>query len=247
MIGGRRITVDRHAQPTTFVPGGRGPSSRGTPLEAAFKGQAGNLTGNIALNAAGQAAPAAGHGQRGHRRTMALNVNAVVATPPTARFVAGPHLHAAEPEDRRRRWRALPGSLCRHGDAGPAAPRPRRRTARRRRPEARASGAPPIGGSVEEILGALEWQVQCFSAKANELGVMLFMHPQPAEGTTLNPSSERGGLGNTIASKDRVPVAPDFRRDADQVTQLKFQRPRRRLPGVLQRPVGCALRARSGR
>ena len=57
-----------------------------------------------------------------------------------------------------------------------------------------------IGGSVE---GAelSDRKFDPFWAKAEELGVLLFMHPQPAPGTTQNPRlAGRGGLGNTIGN-----------------------------------------------
>jgi aminocarboxymuconate-semialdehyde decarboxylase len=57
-----------------------------------------------------------------------------------------------------------------------------------------------IGGSVEgQELSDRKFDP--FWAKAEELGVMLFMHPQGAQGTTQNPRLEgRGGLGNTIGN-----------------------------------------------
>src|SRR3970282_2002477 len=57
-----------------------------------------------------------------------------------------------------------------------------------------------IGGSVEgQELSDRKFDP--FWAKAEELGVLLFMHPQPAPGTTQNPRlGGRGGLGNTIGN-----------------------------------------------
>ena len=57
-----------------------------------------------------------------------------------------------------------------------------------------------IGGSVEgEELSARKFDP--FWAKAEELGIMIFMHPQPAPGTTQNPRLQgKGGLGNTIGN-----------------------------------------------
>lgn len=57
-----------------------------------------------------------------------------------------------------------------------------------------------IGGSVEgEELSNRRFDP--FWAKAEELGVLLFMHPQQAPGTTQNPRlSGKGGLGNTIGN-----------------------------------------------
>jgi aminocarboxymuconate-semialdehyde decarboxylase len=57
-----------------------------------------------------------------------------------------------------------------------------------------------IGGSVEgEELSDRKFDP--FWAKAEELGVLLFMHPQAAPGTTQNPRLQgKGGLGNTIGN-----------------------------------------------
>ena len=57
-----------------------------------------------------------------------------------------------------------------------------------------------IGGSVEgQELSDRKFDP--FWAKAEELGVLLFMHPQPAPGTTQNPRlGGKGGLGNTIGN-----------------------------------------------
>ena len=57
-----------------------------------------------------------------------------------------------------------------------------------------------IGGSVEgQELSDRKFDP--FWAKAEELGVLLFMHPQPATGTTQNPRLQgKGGLGNTIGN-----------------------------------------------
>ena len=57
-----------------------------------------------------------------------------------------------------------------------------------------------IGGSVEgQELSDRKFDP--FWAKAEELGVMLFMHPQPAPGTTTNPRLQgKGGLGNIIGN-----------------------------------------------
>jgi aminocarboxymuconate-semialdehyde decarboxylase len=57
-----------------------------------------------------------------------------------------------------------------------------------------------IGGSVEgEELSDPKFDP--FWAKAQELGVLVFMHPRNAPGTTQNPRLRgRGGLGNTIGN-----------------------------------------------
>jgi len=57
-----------------------------------------------------------------------------------------------------------------------------------------------IGGSVEGM-ELSDRKFDPFWAKAEELGVMLFMHPQNAPGTTNNPRLQgKGGLGNTIGN-----------------------------------------------
>jgi aminocarboxymuconate-semialdehyde decarboxylase len=57
-----------------------------------------------------------------------------------------------------------------------------------------------IGGSVEGV-ELSDRKFDPFWAKAEELGVVLFMHPQPAQGTTQNPRLQgKGGLGNTIGN-----------------------------------------------
>src|SRR5215813_9505254 len=57
-----------------------------------------------------------------------------------------------------------------------------------------------IGGSVEGM-ELSDRKFDPFWAKAEELGVLLFMHPQPAPGTTENPRLQgKGGLGNTIGN-----------------------------------------------
>lgn len=57
-----------------------------------------------------------------------------------------------------------------------------------------------IGGSCEgQELSDRKFDP--FWAKAEQLGVMLFMHPQAAPGTTQNPRLQgKGGLGNTIGN-----------------------------------------------
>ena len=57
-----------------------------------------------------------------------------------------------------------------------------------------------IGGSVEgQELSDRKFDP--FWAKAEELGVLVFMHPQPAPGTTQNLRLQgKGGLGNTIGN-----------------------------------------------
>jgi aminocarboxymuconate-semialdehyde decarboxylase len=57
-----------------------------------------------------------------------------------------------------------------------------------------------IGGSVEGRELA-DRAFDPFWAKAEELGVLIFMHPQSAPGTTQNPRlAGKGGLGNTIGN-----------------------------------------------
>jgi len=57
-----------------------------------------------------------------------------------------------------------------------------------------------IGGSVEGV-EVSDRKFDPFWAKAEELGVLLFMHPQNAPGTTANQRLQgKGGLGNTIGN-----------------------------------------------
>ena len=65
----------------------------------------------------------------------------------------------------------------------------------------------PIGGSVEgEELSSPRFDP--FWRKAEELGVLLFMHPQNAPGTTINDRLDgKGGLDNTIGNPLETTVA----------------------------------------
>jgi aminocarboxymuconate-semialdehyde decarboxylase len=57
-----------------------------------------------------------------------------------------------------------------------------------------------IGGVCEGV-ELSDRKFDPFWAKAEELGIMIFMHPQPAPGTTQNARLQgRGGLGNTIGN-----------------------------------------------
>ena len=108
-----------------------------------------------------------------------------------------------------------------------------------------------IGGSVEgQELSDRKFDP--FWAKAEELGVMLFMHPQQATGTTQNPRLQgKGGLGNTIGNPLETTVFLShliFEGTLDRFPGPEdLQRSRRRLPAVLHRPLGRALRPRRRR
>ncbi len=80
-----------------------------------------------------------------------------------------------------------------------------------------------IGGSVEgEELSARRFDP--FWSKAEELGVLVFMHPQPAPGTTLNPRLQgKGALGNTIGNPLETTVF---------LSHLIFEGTLDRFPGV---------------
>src|SRR5215813_4117911 len=65
-----------------------------------------------------------------------------------------------------------------------------------------------IGGSVEG-LEVSDRKFDPFWAKAEQLGVLLFMHPQNAPGTTNNPRlNGKGGLGNRIGNPLETTVFP---------------------------------------
>ena len=94
-----------------------------------------------------------------------------------------------------------------------------------------------IGGSVEG-LELSDRKFDPFWAKAEELGVMLFMHPQPAQGTTQNPRFQgKGGLGNTIGNPLETTVFLshiDFRRHAGSLPGTQdLQRSCGRIPAFL--------------
>ena len=106
-----------------------------------------------------------------------------------------------------------------------------------------------IGGSCEgQELSDRKFDP--FWAKAEELGIMLFMHPQPAQGTTQNTRLQgKGGLGNTIGNplETTVFLSHLIRGNSGSFSRAKNLRsPCGWVPGVLQRPVGCVLRARGG-
>ncbi len=189
MIGGRRITVvDIHAH--TFVPE-VWEVVRDTPLAAAAKN---NLTGAIAL---GPGTPARlQYMDKEGIDYQAINVNAwgynadralatdvvrvqnekiaeAVAKNPD-RFVGMAALALQHPDLAAEQLDYAVNKLALRGAA--------------------------IGGSVEgQELSDRKFDP--FWAKAEELGVMLFMHPQQAAGTTQNMRLQgKGGLGNTIGN-----------------------------------------------
>jgi len=189
MIGGRRVTVvDIHAH--TFVPE-VWEVVRDTPLAAAAKN---NLTGPIALGP-GTAARLQYMDKEGIDY-QAINVNAwgynadralatdvvrvqnekiaeAVAKNPD-RFVGMAALALQHPDLAAEQ---LDYAVRKLGLRGAA-----------------------VGGSVEgQELSDRKFDP--FWAKAEELGVMLFMHPQQAPGTTRNMRLQgKGGLGNTIGN-----------------------------------------------
>lgn len=189
MVGGRRITViDVHAH--TFVPEVMD-LVKGTPLAAAAKN---NLTGPIALGP-GMAARLAYMDKEGIDY-QAINVNAwgysadralardliqlqnekiaeAVAKHPD-RFVGMATVALQHPDMAAEQLDVAVKKLGMRGAA--------------------------IGGSVEgQELSDRKFDP--FWAKAAELGVILFMHPQQAPGTTQNQRLQgKGGLGNTIGN-----------------------------------------------
>jgi aminocarboxymuconate-semialdehyde decarboxylase len=190
MIGGRRVTViDIHAH--TFVPE-VWDLVKDTPLAATAKN---NIMGAIALAPAGTATRLAYMDKEGIDY-QAINVNAwgysadralardliqlqnekiaqAVAQHPD-RFVGMATLSLQHPDMAAEQLEVAVRKLGLRGAA--------------------------IGGSVEgQELSDRKFDP--FWAKAEELGVMLFMHPQQAPGTTQNPRLQgKGGLGNTIGN-----------------------------------------------
>jgi aminocarboxymuconate-semialdehyde decarboxylase len=187
LIGGRRIkTVDVHAH--CFVPE-VWDLVKDTPLAATAKG---NLTGNIAL----------GNPQRLWDMDaqgidyQAINVNAWGYSADRALAVDLVKLQnekisqwcAAHPD----RFVGMATVALQHPDLA----------AQQLDEAVRKLGlrGAAIGGSVEgQELSDRKFDP--FWAKAEELGVLLFMHPQAAAGTTQNPRLQgKGGLGNTIGN-----------------------------------------------
>lgn len=209
-IGGRRVkVVDIHAH--HFIPEVLD-VVRGTPLEAAFKGQAANKDRYLGPHWLQ-------YMDREGIDVMALNMN--------------PWWYAAD-RDLSRRIIDLQNQktaewVARYPDrfVGMA-------TVALQHPDLAAEqleqgvrklgmrGA-PIGGSVEgEELSSPRFDP--FWAKVQELGVPLFMHPQGAPGTTQNDRLQgKGGLGNTIGNPLETTVA---------LSHLIFEGVFDRFPGV---------------
>ena len=187
VIGGRRVkTVDIHAH--TFVPE-VWDLVKATPLAAAAKG---NLTGNIALGNPQRLIDMDAQGID----VQAINVNAWGYSADRA---LARDLIALQNEKisqycaaHRDRFVGMATVALQHPDlAADQLDDAVKKLGMR--------GA-AIGGSVEgQELSDRKFDP--FWAKAEELGVMLFMHPQPAQGTTQNPRLQgKGGLGNTIGN-----------------------------------------------
>jgi aminocarboxymuconate-semialdehyde decarboxylase len=189
-IGGRRITVvDIHAH--CFVPE-VWDLVKDTKLAAGAKG---NLTGNISLSGEGNAARLQYMNEQGVDY-QALNIN--------------PWYYAADLELARDLMRLqnekIAQACAAHPDRflGMAA-------LSLQFPELAAEqleyGVKKLGLRGGSIGGSVEGQelsdrkFDPFWAKAEELGVPLFMHPQGAPGTTQNERLQgKGGLGNTIGN-----------------------------------------------
>jgi aminocarboxymuconate-semialdehyde decarboxylase len=187
-IGGRRVkTVDLHAH--CFVPDVMG-VVKGTPLEQAAKGTLGLATialGNpqrlIDMDAQGIDYQAINVNAWGYNAEIALardlvalqneRISQYCAKHPD-RFVGMATLALQHPELAAEQ---LDHAVKKLGMRGAA-----------------------IGGSVEGM-ELSDRRFDPFWAKAQELGVVLFMHPQPAPGTTQNPRLQgKGLLGNTIGN-----------------------------------------------
>lgn len=186
-IGGRRITVvDIHAH--HFVPEVID-LVRGTPLEAEFKGQAGNKLRYLGP-----------HWQQYMDKEgidiMALNMN--------------PWWYAADRDLARRicdlqnqktaEWcKRYPDRFVGMATVALQYPDLAAQQLEEGVKKMNMRGA-PIGGSVEG-LELSDRKFDPFWAKAQELDVVLFMHPQQATGTTANTRLDgKGALGNTIGN-----------------------------------------------
>ncbi len=188
-VGGRRVTVvDVHAH--TFVPE-VWEVVKNTPLAATVKG---NLTGAIALGPG--TAMRLEYMDREGIDVQAINVNAwgYSADRELARdLIAVQNEKIAAAVGRNPdRFVGMAALALQHPDlAADQLDQAVRKLGLR--------GA-AIGGSVEgQELSDRKFDP--FWAKAEELGVMLFMHPQQAPGTTQNPRLQgKGGLGNTIGN-----------------------------------------------
>ena len=188
-IGGRRVTVvDVHAH--TFVPE-VWEVVKDTPLAAAAKG---NLTGAIALGPG--TATRLEYMDREGIDVQAINVNAwgYSADRALARDLVAVQNEkiAAAVAKNPDRFVGMAALALQHPDlAADQLDQAVRKLGLR--------GA-AIGGSVEgQELSDRKFDP--FWAKAEELGAMLFMHPQQAPGTTQNPRLQgKGGLGNTIGN-----------------------------------------------
>ena len=187
VIGGRRVkTVDIHAH--TFVPE-VWDLVKNTPLAAVARG---NLTGNIALGNPQRLIDMDAQGID----VQAINVNAwgYSADRALARDVIALQNEKLSQycAAHRDRFVGMATVALQHPDlAADQLDDAVRKLGMR--------GA-AIGGSVEgQELSDRKFDP--FWAKAEELAVMLFIHPQPAQGTTQNPRLQgKGGLGNTIGN-----------------------------------------------
>jgi aminocarboxymuconate-semialdehyde decarboxylase len=188
-IGGRRITVvDVHAH--TFVPE-VWEVVKDTPLAATVKG---NLTGAIALGPG--TATRLQYMDKEGIDIQAINVNAwgYSAERELARDLVAVQNEriAAAVAKNPDRFVGMAALALQHPDLA----------AEQLEQAVRKLGlrGAAIGGSVEgQELSDRKFDP--FWAKAEELGVLLFMHPQQAAGTTQNPRLQgKGGLGNTIGN-----------------------------------------------
>ena len=185
MIGGRRITViDIHAH--HFVPEVID-IVRGTPLEMEFKGQAGNKDRYLGPGWLQ-------YGQGGHRHLGAQHEPVVVrADRDLARRVCDLQNEKTAEWVKRYPDRFVGMATC-------ALQFPDLAAEQLEYGVKKLNFAGPIGGSVEgQELSDRKFDP--FWAKAEQLGVMLFMHPQQAPGTTSNQRlGGKGALGNTIGN-----------------------------------------------
>ena len=190
--------------------------------------------------------PDPGDGRAGHRRRGAEHQSLLVQGRPRRRARADPH-----PERKARRsLRGAPRPVRRVRVGGAAASRSSPPSSWKKASRSTACAAPAIGGSVNgEDLSDPKFHP--FWAKAEQLGVLVFIHPQ-GDGARVRSRSAAEGQ-RRARQRDRQPardhdraLASDLRGHARPLSRAEDLRgARRRLPAVLRGPLRRDLRRRS--